>query len=163
MILLINFTLKLGRPVRMGLNRRGAVGRMTFYAAFFAALAMIAAGIATGILIFYGTGYDFRQADSDVLNYQIGRCISEKDIDWSVRENFFVECNINKKVIEDKEYVIGILSSRELFRHRDYKICEFEAEKAGSFPRCSRTEFFVKGEKFRVITGSNQRIRRALG
>ena len=139
-------------------NRRGLVGSKIMFAFFLFMLVVIAGGIAIGIFIFYGPGYDFRQADSAVLNSKIVDCISENGID-SVKADLYGECGFDKDVVEDN-YVLGLLRGDDvLLKHGDYISCEFTGEKSSDFPECA---IDTVGD-VKIITGSNQRARRVAG
>jgi len=143
-------------------NRKGAMGRQLMYAYFLFMLVVIGGGIVAGVFIFYGTGYDFRKADSVALNFEIKKCILEKEIDFG-KDSIYEKCSLNEKIIDEGKYSIGIFKNgNEVLRFRDYVICKVTAKKGVDFPKCTITKFLKGNDEFEVVIGSNQLTGRKL-
>ncbi len=141
------------------MNKRGRAGSKLMIGFFIFVLVIIGGGITAMIFIFYGDGYDFRSADSEVLNFKIEKCLLEKEIDWNIDGDFYSKCGFNREVME-RNYVYGILEGEKvLLKIGDYKSCEITIEKKGDYPQC---KIGAVGN-LKIITGSNQRAGRATG
>lgn len=144
-------------------NKKAQVGEQLMFFYFLFMLIVIGGGIAIGVLVFYGGGYDMRGAYSSALSYQIERCIMAKDIDWEISEDFYEKCNFDKEAIE-KGQVIGILiDGNEKFKLGDYKPCGFADKKSEGFPVCTIKEFEYNENSYKVYAGSTQKVRSILG
>ena len=61
------------------MGKKGQMGGYLMLGSFIFMLLVIGGGIAAGTLLFFGTGYDFRKADSHALNYKISKLNLAKD------------------------------------------------------------------------------------
>ena len=137
-------------------NKGGQLGEQTTVFAFLFLLVIIGIGIAGGIYVFFGSSYDFRYIESDLLNYKIRNCLSENVFDDNFKNNFYEICKIDKKVIEDNEYVIRILvDGKEFLKLGNEVECELSG-KSESYPECEDASFNLNGKEIQVLTGSNQ-------
>ena len=147
------------------MNRRGDLGSGILFFAFFLIAVMIGGGLVGGIFAFYGEGYDFRQAESQVLVEKVWECYLENseeilkdDFDSDKLYDF---CDLDKGVIGDgnhmvlikdnsknKEIVVGVND----FRNRCFFV---GAEENRDFPLCAKRE---SGD-IEIIAGSSQNSR----
>lgn len=131
---------------------------------------MIGLGITAGVWMFYGKGYDFRQAESSLLNYKLTSCILEKDIDFT-KDSIYDLCNLNKEIIE-KNNIIKICknsqdcvdsSSPLFFSGSNFQGCFFTGAKQNdAYPKCSLVSIKKQSDTYQIITGSKQLIRNKL-
>ena len=153
------------------MNKKAESGQQVMVFAFLFLLVLIGMGIVGGVVVYYGKGADFRKIDSEILNYRIRECLSESINLQQFKENFSSLCSLNKTVLEDKGFTIKVcqdLSPEECANSKEsifelgnthIQACFINAaENNPEYVKCTKTEFFDKGEKFSIITGSNQRI-----
>ena len=156
------------------MDRKGALGWQIF-GIFKLLLFMIivGGGIAFGTYLFYGKGYDFREAEAGLLNYKIRNCIMENEIDKDFFNNeFFEKCGLDREVInktniikvcKDSADCIGESRNENiLFQLKsNFVACGLPYKKAPI--RCVSAEFVKGADKFNVIVGSWQASRRISG
>ncbi len=149
------------------MNKKAALGDMTMVFAFLFIIVIISVGILVGIYIFYGSGYDFRGAESSLLNYKIKNCLLNNELnnEFFTEANFYEICSLNKKVIE-KNNIIKICKGEEpcvdstapLFSvGSNSQSCFFEGAKENkNYPQCSTTYLQKQSEIYQIIAGSDQ-------
>ena len=142
------------------MNRKGDLGDKTMLIVFLFFLMLVGVGIAFGVTLFFGLGYDFRQAEADVLNYKVVRCILEKDIDFDSEgdKDFFEKCELKESTIrESKKHAIKVSIDEDVvFDWRtDEAVCLIKKKTEG-FPKCKITEFVKDGKEYRILTESSQ-------
>lgn len=137
------------------MDKKGELGNQVMLFSFFFLLVVIGVGIVAGVWLFYGQGYDFRQAEAEVLNYEIKKCLVNEKIDKSsFADEFYEKCRLNKEVVE--QGIVKIIRDNEIvFSIGDEVQCGL-SEKNENYPKCVEREIGV----YKVLTGSNQRVRR---
>jgi len=131
---------------------------MTMFIAFLFLLTVIAAGIAGGIFIFYGQGYEFRQIDADILNKKVKSCLSNNEVNLEDENEIFETCNLNKQSIEENFFIIIKTPEEDYqFGRSDEVSCDL-AEKNKNFPVCATSTL----DDFTIKTGGNQQAKRKL-
>ncbi|MDO8508890.1 MAG: hypothetical protein Q7S27_04365 [Nanoarchaeota archaeon] len=155
------------------LHKRGVIGVQLMIIPFLVIMAIIGVSIAISIWAFYGEGYDFREAEAEMLNSKISKCILENEIskDFFSSENFYTSCGIDSEVIK-KNNMIKIcdgfgeecLTSKEsiFIEGSNFNVCGLN-EKDESFPKCFTKEIQKEGKKYVIVTLSNQVSRRVQG
>ena len=151
-------------------NRNGAIGDMAMLVIFIFVMIIIGAGIAAGVIMVFGQGYDFKNADAEILSYKVEGCLVENGFENLARE-FYSVCGLNERVIEEN-YVLRICQGfnieacyngeTELFSiGTNFQLCGIE----GYTEREDIVKCHVKrvsdGEGYLLITGANQEIRRS--
>lgn len=157
------------------LHKRGAVGEQLSIVYFLFLAVIIGASIAIGIWMFYGEGYDFKQAEADFLNKKIQDCILENNIneDFFERQNLFTTCALDEEQVK-KNNIIKIcdgfkedcLTSSEAFfvLGSNFNLCRIKnAGDSKGFPKCSINGIEKDRRRYVIITGSNQVSRRIRG
>ncbi|MBM3206699.1 MAG: hypothetical protein FJZ43_03715 [Candidatus Staskawiczbacteria bacterium] len=150
------------------MNKKGVLGTGVLYTVYFLMMAVIAIGLYGGLVGYFGTGYDYRKAESRALLDSVRDCIKEQNFDLAslTPEDFYNKCIIAKKVIEDGEHLIYVKdkSGAEFtlgvtdFRNRCFLNVR---EKNKDYPICSSYGKDVSGEDY-ILVGSSQNSRRAL-
>jgi len=155
------------------LLKKGASGDQAGIVWFLLLAAIIGASIGFAIWIFYGSGYDFREAEANLLNYKIKECMIKNEITEAFfdKNNFYNLCGLNKEIIE-KNNLIKIcdgfredcIISKEYFfiEGSNFNICGLN-EKDKSSSKCSIQNFEKDRKRYIVITASNQLSRRIQG
>lgn len=147
------------RALNIFTDKKADVGEQITFAYFFFMMVVISGAIVVGVLIVFGSGYDFRESDAYALNYQIEKCLiaNNGQIKW---DNFYGICRLEKSVVENGDYYVGIIEDGNIaFKFKDYKVCELTGEKSDAYPKCAIKEFSAGGKSFRIITGSSQTAR----
>ncbi len=155
----------------MAINRRGeAVGNQLMWTWTMFLLIIAGGGIAIGVSIFYGSGYETRQIESEILSHTISECMINSDLVWSEQDLFYEACGLNEKTLE-KNYNQTKLAIRicedncntgevKFQLGSDFESCDFLG-KNRNYPRCFKTSVLAKdGKKYELITSSNHLIRR---
>ncbi len=150
-------------------NSRGDLGDYTMVFAFLFLLVIIGVGIALGVYIFFGSGYDFRIAEAEILNFKVRKCIINNEIN---SDNFYESCKLDKNIVDKYNLIRICKNSVECINDRDpligegsrFQACKFEGGKENeNFPKCVIKSFKKGKDNFEVITGSLQDVRRLLG
>ena len=162
------------------MNRRG-LGDKVHVVAFLFLIVVIGIGVAAGVFIFFGSGYDARAVEADLLNYKIRKCIMGDSLleGFFEKEIFFDKCKLNKKIVEENNLIRVCENANEdecirvlegvIDVGSNFEVCRFEGTKQNdNYPKCAiKSLEKIDGEgkvrKFVVITGSNQFSRRVLG
>ena len=155
------------------LLKKGAIGEQASIVYFLFLAVIIGASIGIAIWIFYGGGYDFREAEANLLNYKIRECMIKNEITEAFfdKNNFYNLCGLNKGII-GKNNLIKIcdgfgedcIISKESFfiEGSNFNRCSLN-EKDKSSPKCSIQNFEKDRKRFVIITASNQLSRRLQG
>lgn len=126
------------------MNKRGKLGVQMMLVVFVFCLVLILLGIAGGIYLFYGKGYDFRANEAGMLNYKISECISNKNIDFA-KDDFYKICILNKKVIGENNRIKICKNPKSSEGCVGEKTAEFILGGTDDFVPCG---FTAKNEKF---------------
>lgn len=150
------------------MNKRGVLGTGLLYSVYFFMMAVIAIGIYGGLIGYFGTGYDYRKAESRALLDEVKECIGGEKFDFSIltSDDFYARCKIAKSVIEDGEHLIYIKdkSGKEFvlgvtdFKNRCFLNVR---ERNKDYPICSSYGRDADGEDY-ILVGSSQNSRRVL-
>ncbi len=156
-------------------NKKGALGTQIF-GIFESLLFMLIIGgwIAFGSSLFYGKGYDFREAEADLLSYKISNCIIENEVSVDFFEKFFEKCGLEKQVVEKNNLIKICKNSTDCIgENRNEKIlfqsgsnfvaCGIAYKKKSNVPECVIDKFSKNGERFEIVVGSRQGSRRLEG
>ena len=147
------------------INRKGTGSAMMFFPFFVIAL-IIGVGIFWGVKVFYGQGYDFRQAEADILIGEVRDCFLKTENNFFDDDfDIYQECRFNKNVIEDGKHLILIRDFTEVEQKRfivgvlDYQNqCFFKAaEGSRDFPKCAVFNVTKQGKEFEILVGSAQK------
>lgn len=141
-------------------SRKGS-GEIPLYLWFFILMALTVTALWLGIAAFFGEGYDFRLAESDVLAYKIKSCLSQHDFFHS---DFNLEaCGLDPGVLGEEhliylEHVDGRTFMHGVASYRE--TCFFdEARENINYPQCTRFVYTSSDLKITGIVGSAQRAR----
>ncbi len=150
------------------MNRKGVLGTGVLYSIYFFMMAVIAIGIYGGMIGYFGTGYDYRKAESRNLLDSVRDCVNLENLDFNslAPEVFYQKCRISKRVIEDGRHMIYLKdkNGKEFtFGVADFKTRCFlnVREKNKDYPICSAYGKDISGENY-ILVGSSQNSRRVL-
>ena len=62
------------------MNRRGTGGEQVLLVWLIFLIVLVLGGLVLGSSIFYGRGYDYRQAEADTLSYSVARCLAAQPL-----------------------------------------------------------------------------------
>ena len=147
------------------MKNKKAVGEQIMVFVFFFIVLIIVLGITAGIYIFFGSEYEFKKVDADILALGISQCIKNNQIDFSqdeeqLREEFYNNCRFNKEVIEEYfVYQISINDEPKLSLKASQTDCAL-GEKSEKYPRCTSVNFSHNSQKFIILAGSQQSARK---
>jgi hypothetical protein len=154
-------------------NRKGQLGEQILVFPFFFFLVVIGVGIVAGMLLYFGEGYDFRSIDAEVLNYRIRECLMDGKLDLNslsgeeIKNQIFEKCGMNKKVLGEKRFVIEIKRASDgkvIYEFGSSENCLLNVKENRAFPICKEGEVDINGERYEIMTGSNQeKIGRRVG
>lgn len=146
------------------INKRGEVGDQVMLIIFIFLLVLISVGVVSGVLIFFGSEYDFRQVGAEVLNYNIRNCLDKEGIDSSFFSNLYERCGLNEGII-NSSYIVKICeNSQDCIMEQNYKFSHGDAVQCGltgafgniNYPKCSIREITIQGVTYTIIIGSKQ-------
>lgn len=147
------------------ISRKGVLSTGVLYSVYFFMMAVIAIGIYGGMIGYFGTGYDYRKAESRNLLDSVRECVNRENFDLSslTPEAFYEKCSISKAVIEDEEHMIYLKDkdgNEFTLGVADFKTrCFLNVKgKNKDYPLCSE---FKQGDNF-ILVGSSQNSRRIL-
>lgn len=150
------------------LDRRGVLGTGVLYSIYFFMMAVIALGIYGGLVGYFGTGYDYRKAESRAMLDEVRECVSRENFDLNslTPEFFYEKCEISKAVIEDGEHMIYLKDGAGkdfVLGVTDFKTQCFLSvgKKNKDYPICSSYGKDVVNEDY-ILVGSSQNSRRIL-
>ena len=134
-------------------------------------LVMVGVAIVGGVVLFYGQSYDVRGVESDILNYQLRKCILS-GVDVQEVEKVEKEClvaarelasmGLLARVCIDSSDCAGEQEERKILlsEGRNFRACSLEGGKSNSgYPRCVERRLQFRGKEYLVLTGSNQKLR----
>ncbi len=159
----------------MRADRKGALGAQVFgIFEFLLFILIIGASIAFGTYLFYGKGYDFRNAEADLLNYKITSCIMENEINMDFYNEFFEKCGLNREIVNKTSIIKICRNSGDCIEENknenilfqsgsNFVACEIAYKKKSNAPGCVSKSFSKNGERFEIIVGSKQSSRREFG
>lgn len=150
------------------MNKKGGLGDEISVVYFILLFVIIGLGLTWGVYSFFGTGYDIREAQAKWLGNEIQNCLMSKGVDLSSREDFFIKCNLNEKVLREKEFIVRICESNcysnkaePLFAiNSNYQLCGFKEVTSKNSPKCVEREFDLNEKKVHLIVGSKINPRR---
>jgi hypothetical protein len=145
---------------------RGEAGDQLMFVTFLFLLVIIAVGIVTGTSLFFAKNYDFRGVEADLLNNKIRECLAKEEVKFS-EESIYLQCKINKEVVDGKKLILRICDKEEgcaqdatpLFSvGGDFVSCYWTGARENSnYARCSKGSVIGKdGKNYFILTGSNQ-------
>lgn len=140
------------------MNKKANTGNQIMIFPFLFLLLIIGLGLITGIYIFFGSTYEFRQIDTNILNYKIKSCLSNNDIDFSNPENFFTTCKLNKNITQEYFIIYIQQDSKTIYDYGDEVACDLSA-KSEKYPKCTDSTL----DQYSIRTGSNQFKRSKIG
>lgn len=153
-------------------NKRAQLGKQVMIFPFLFLIVIIGVGIALGIGIYFGSGYDMRQTDSNILLYKIERCFVSNNLN-DIQASFYTTCGLDESSIESNHLMVKICENLDvvscvqdnakafIVSGSNFQACLFEGGKQNNaFPKCSNSTLIKDGRSFSVITGSNQQIKR---
>lgn len=145
-------------------NRRAEQGGDVVYLIPFVFLMLVVSlGLWSGIYSFFGNGYDFREAETDLMALSLQSCLESHDF-FVEGFDFYSSCGFNHNV--DKEHLIYVKNSasgEEFFIGvLDYlNQCSFVGSKKNvDFPKCKEFELYTEQGGLQVVVGSNQNFKR---
>jgi len=150
--------------------KRGQLGSQLMIFVFLFLLILVAGGVVAGTYIFFGQGYDIRQAEADALNIHIASCLQEKIIDWKVAGDFYNQCGLSSDALNSSIYLIRIrdcvndncnLGNIVFSLGSNFEACSLTG-KNKAYPKCTIKKIYLKDKIYELVTGSNQLPRRPL-
>lgn len=144
------------------MNRK-AVGSQTTILWFVFLLIMVLLALAAGNAIFFGSGYDYRQTNADLLNYKIKECLSEKDISLeneTFAEEFYSKCLLKREVVEKDFFVLIKVNGTKIYEAGpgDETQCTL-SDIYDEAPRCQSSTITKQGNNLSIQTGNNQKAK----
>jgi len=156
-------------------NKKAQFGKQIMIFPFVFLLIIIALGISAGVVIYFGTGYDFRALDASLLSYKIEKCVLENSDLNKLKDNFYETCRLNKESLEKNKFFFKVcrdLNAIDCANTEDdknilvslgsnFQPCFFEGVKENkAYAKCHNLDLLKDGAQISIITGSNQQIRR---
>ena len=137
-------------------------GDMIMVLWFFLLLALVAGGIALGMRVFFGAGYDVRAVEAVMLRSQLEACISDHEIAWEQEDSLYTTCGLLTTILNTPETQLGILvcegtclSGTQVFQvGSNFEACDFTG-KNEQYARCSRGAAKQGTISYEIITLSN--------
>ena len=146
------------------LNKRGAAGRWIGLSMFIGILILISVFLSWGFAIYFGEGYDFNQAESEVLFLAVEKCFMKYDFfEEGVKESIYEVCNLNKNSLEEALiYAKEIDSGEEFFVGiYDFKLrCQLYGDEGLG---CFSKEISKEGKTFQLLIVTDQSSRAIFG
>lgn len=156
-------------------NKRGQLGSQTMVFVFLFLMIVIGVGIVLGVSIYFGSGYDFRGDDAELLSFKTRECLLEEKVNLELKgidleNNFFENCDISResmlnnslilKVCFEKEIEDCLIENGEIQIGGNFQTCGFEGVKENNaFPKCFKDSLKIEGRDYSIISGSNQKIK----
>lgn len=121
-------------------------------------MALTVIGISLGLVAFFGEGYDFRTAESDVLAYRVQQCLERVDM---FSPDFTLEvCGLDSSVLDEEHLILLEREDGQNFTHGVYgykESCYFTAAKGKlSYPQCVSFNGVHNGLAYTGLVGSAQ-------
>jgi hypothetical protein len=133
---------------------------------WFFVLAIIAVGIVSGVVIFYGAKIDVRSIEAQILTNKIGDCLIQNgELKFPIFEknnDLFQFCSLNKEMLNNSgNYYLHILAKKANEEvslaygnsgfEKDCAIAE-AMKAADNYPRCSKKHFSGFNDKMELVT-----------
>lgn len=157
----------------MMLSKRGSLGDMTLFMPYLFLMIVILVGIVSGIVIFFGEGYNFKYAEANAIADKVEECFSSKHfiLDFSnLEDELRKTCLMDIGIFNDANLILRVcLDSNNCISDRNpiftiganFQSCGFDGSKENSaFPICASRSFFINDKKIDIVAGSNQKLRR---
>ena len=158
----------------MKIQKKANLGNQMMFFLFIFMLLLIGVGIVAGAVMYYGSDYDLRLVEAEILNLKVRNCIMINGIDDKLIEGFFEKCLINKSVVENNKLMIRICenvvnkeecmaANEPIFQSgTNFQVCGFIGSSENeNFPKCAFSTFSSgDGKNYMIITSSNQKIMR---
>jgi len=149
------------------MDKKGGLGNQALSIVFVFIIIIIVGGIAISAYIFFGNGYNTKQAEASLLNKLVRVCIYD-GADLSDTGKFFEKCNLNKEVLEKNDYLVRICEKDcfnggkvNVFINSNHEACKFDAVKENPYYRiCTMSKVKSNGIEYQVVTGSGYGTRR---
>ena len=149
------------------MDRKGGLGNQALSIAFVFIIVIIVGGIAISAYIFFGEGYNTKQAEASQLNKLVRECIYN-GADLSETIKFFNKCNLNKGVLEKNDYLVRICEKDcfnggkvNVFLNSNHEACKFDVVKENPYYRiCAMSKVKSNGIEYQIVTGSGLGTRR---
>ena len=133
--------------------------------AFIFLLLIIAGGISIGIGIFYGSGYQVKQIDSDNLNYKVSNCFYNNNL-TDIQTNFYTVCEMNQNVVVNSSLMVKVCKGTSVLncvnnqtpfffvgRHLEVNCYLSGATTNSAYPKCTSSIIVINGTNYTLITG----------
>jgi hypothetical protein len=140
------------------MNKKADADDWIMLFAYLVVLGLIAFSVGFIVAVYFNQYYEFRQIDSDLLNYRIKKCLSEKDINLNQEsdkfgEEIFQKCNINEEVVK-KHFLLIIRQDNELKYSwkGDEALCHLERDHP-TLPKCTQSTITKNQKQITIITG----------
>lgn len=151
------------------MNRKAGLGDQISVVYFIMLFIIIGLGLTWGTYAFFGNGYDVREVQAKWLSNEIYNCLTNKNVDLASKEDFFVKCNLNEKVLREKEFIVRVCEGNcyndkkipLFFINSNYQLCGFKEVRSKNAPKCAEKEFDLNGRNIHLIVGSKINPRRA--
>ena len=149
----------------MNTGRRGdmQIGDTTMFVGFLLLMVIVAGGLASGALVFFGKENDVRGAESRILLRVIQECIAHGKADF---RDIYASCDIDKQSLEEYFTLQVLENGIEVFALNKGKIegCRFIGTKSSpNYPVCSSGRGIYENKGYEITAGSSKRIRRENG
>ena len=138
------------------MNRKAADDQIMVFV-FFILVFIVGAGLMAGVFMFFGSEYDIRKTDADILNYRIQKCISENPEITDNIQNLLDSCQLNKETIETNYQILIYLDETIIYGQENLLAECTLGEKNADYPKCSNSLVDVEGKNVKIITGANQK------
>jgi hypothetical protein len=153
------------------INRKAQSDELMLMPVILFVMLIIAIGIVAGFFLYFGNGYESRSVDASALNYKIRECFFNKQIS-DIQKDIFSTCSINKNAVESNKMFFKICqnmsaeecsssSNKIVSAGSNFESCFFIGTKNNNnYPKCAIEEFYLDGNQYSIIAGSNQEMRR---
>ena len=143
------------------MNKKSQAADMITLISLFVAMLIVASAIASGVFIFFGTGYESHQNDALALNAKISRCLLDEKFTLTQNtltptESFYSSCSLNKEVIEKHFTIQIIINEKENMNLGDSFYCNLDVKDKSNLPKCASSELILSNEKIKITTSTKQ-------
>ena len=145
------------------MNKKAALGEQVFgIFEIILFISILGVSIASGTYLFYGKGYDLREAEANLLNYKVKNCVIENKVDADFFSSFFDKCKLDKAIIEKNNIFKICLNSEDCINAEkaefqsgsNFVACGLNYKRSPI--KCAVDELAKNGERFQIVTGSKQ-------